>query len=129
MFCAALSCGLADGRRRLPCEVALPLLEARLLLSLEPLLRPPDDLLLVRRFDEDVGEEELPFLDPVLFDRERWDFVPLVAIRLTLHPCRTPLSVTRTRLRDPKTLWRAQPAHQAPLRTGAERRTDAASVS
>jgi hypothetical protein len=106
MFCAALSCGLADGRRRLPCEVALPLLEARLLLSLEPLLRPPDDLLLVRRFDEDVGEEELPFLDPVLFDRERWDFVPLVAIRLTLHPCRTPLSATRTRLCDPKTLWR-----------------------
>ena len=70
--------------------MALPLLEARLLLSLEPLLRPPDDLLLVRRFDENVGEEELPFLDPVLFDRERWDFVPLVAIRLTLHPCRTP---------------------------------------
>ena len=60
--------------------MALPLLEARLLLSLEPLLRPPDDLLLVRRLDEDVGEEEWPF-DLGLFDRERWDLVPWFAIR------------------------------------------------
>ncbi len=81
MFCAALSCGRADGRRRLPREVALPLLEARLLLlRLEPLLRAPDDLLLIRRLDE--GEEEAPFLDPVRLDPEREDFAPWFAIHL-----------------------------------------------
>jgi hypothetical protein len=79
------SCGLADERRWLLRDEALPLLPEPLPLLPEPLcelrLRLPEDGLRVPRLvDEDLGEEELPLLDLALSDFERRAFASCFAI-------------------------------------------------